>query len=74
MTRARLGLLAWLLLAPACSVAHRVEVFPTGAPKRWVCLDGLPVKVLQDVRCLEGVCGYTCAPGRWTAPATDCDP
>ena len=61
--------LALLLVAAGAScsgsVTHRVEVFPEGAPKRWVCLDGLPVRVLQDVRCLDGVCGYTCAPDRW---------
>ncbi len=65
---------AWLLLvalaAPACggAVTHRVEVYPAGAPKRWLCGDGLPVRVLQDVRCVDGVCGFTCAPERWTTP------
>ena len=54
-----------VLLMSACSIAHRVEVFPPGAPKRWICLDDLPPFVLQDVRCVDGICGYTCAPDRW---------
>ena len=33
------------------------------------CLDGQPVKVLQDPGCLRGVCGYTCAPDRWQVDA-----
>jgi len=51
--------------ASSCSVAHRVEITPPGAPQKWVCLDGLPVRVLVDARCTDGVCGYTCAPARW---------
>ena len=59
-------LLVLVIVAGAsCSVTHKVEVFPHGAPKIWVCVDGLPVRVIQDVRCLDGICGYTCEPGRW---------
>jgi hypothetical protein len=29
------------------------------------CLDGLPARVLVDVACRDGVCGWTCAPNRW---------
>ena len=54
-----------LLLAGGCSVAHRVDVVP-GAPRRGVCLDGYPVRLLLDVRCQDGICGYTCAPDRWS--------
>jgi len=64
--RLALALLLAAASSGACSVAHRVEVFPMGAPKHWTCLDGLPVRTLQDVRCLEGVCGVTCAPDRWS--------
>jgi hypothetical protein len=53
------------LLSAGCSVSHRVEVFPHGVPKEWICGDGLPVKVIQDVRCTSGICGYTCEPERW---------
>jgi hypothetical protein len=63
----RLALVVLAAAACGCSVVHRVDVTPPGAPKRWVCLDGLPVRVLVDVRCADGVCGYTCAPARWTA-------
>jgi hypothetical protein len=30
------------------------------------CADGLPPRILVDPGCPpDGVCGYTCAPGRW---------
>jgi hypothetical protein len=62
----KLALLAALMMMGAgCSVTHRVEVFPHGVPKQWVCGDGLPVRVIQDVRCTDGVCGFTCEPDRW---------
>ncbi len=66
----RLALVLLVVGSASCAVTHRVEVFPHGAPKRWTCLDGLPVRVLQDARCLDGICGFTCAPERWaiTAP------
>ena len=66
MTRVAALLLA--ALVPGCAVTHKVEVFPHGAPTKWICADGLPVKVIQDVRCSDGVCGYTCEPDRWTHP------
>jgi hypothetical protein len=37
-----------------------------GAPT--VCPDGKPLKILTHPDCDRGVCGYTCAPGRWTEP------
>jgi hypothetical protein len=32
-----------------------------------ICADGLPLRLLQDPRCTDGLCGYTCAPDRWRA-------
>lgn len=33
------------------------------------CHDGLPPLVFVDVGCPpDGICGYTCRPGRWDAP------
>jgi len=30
------------------------------------CADGLPIEILQDPACPpDGVCGYSCLPGRW---------
>jgi hypothetical protein len=59
---------AWLALvtctAAGCSIGHRIDVTPPGAPQ--ACLDGRPVRLLQDARCQDGICGYTCAPDRWT--------
>jgi len=35
-------------------------------PPHEICPDGLPVKRLQHPACApEGLCGYTCEPGRW---------
>jgi len=32
------------------------------------CADGLPVEILIDPACPpDGVCGYSCLPGRWGA-------
>lgn len=52
-----------LLTGAGCSVGHRIDVQAT-APLQ-ACLDGRPVKRLQDARCADGICGYTCAPDRW---------
>jgi hypothetical protein len=44
-------------------------VLSSCAPIRLVpthrCQDGLPMRVLVDVACRDGVCGWTCAPDRW---------
>jgi hypothetical protein len=32
------------------------------------CDDGAPVRVLTDVRCRDGICGFSCAPDRWVPP------
>ncbi len=29
------------------------------------CGDGAPVRLLTDVRCRDGLCGFSCAPDRW---------
>jgi hypothetical protein len=61
------ALLALALLTGAgCSIGHRIDVVPAGAPA--ACLDGRPVRLLQDARCQDGICGYTCAPDRWARP------
>ena len=34
-----------------------------------ICADGLPPRVLQDPACRpDGMCGYSCLPGRWDSP------
>lgn len=53
-----------LLLVPASCA--------TRAVRRVKCADGLPVRLLLDEACPpDGVCGYTCAPGRWRPAARD---
>jgi hypothetical protein len=32
------------------------------------CRDGAPARVLIDPRCVDGICGVSCAPGRWNTP------
>jgi hypothetical protein len=44
----------------SCGCALRLHVVPTR-----LCQDGLPIRVLVDARCRDGICGYTCAPDRW---------
>jgi hypothetical protein len=46
------------LLSTGCGL--HLHVVPTRT-----CQDGLPVRVLVDVACRDGICGYTCAPDRW---------
>jgi hypothetical protein len=58
------GLLA--LLAIGCGgldgdLKHRFHL------RSLICADGLPLRLLQDPRCDDGLCGYTCAPDRWRA-------
>ena len=66
------GLLAGLfvvlgLAGPGCVVRRTIELAPTSAAPRY-CADGRPVKILQHPDCTGGICGYTCAPDRWTEP------
>jgi len=68
---AGLWLILWgalLLGAPGCVVRRTIEVTPTSGTPR-ICADGAPVKILQDPACTNGICGYTCDPTRWKAPA-----
>jgi hypothetical protein len=52
------------LLGASCT--HPVAIQRVQAAIRSVnCGDGLPAKILIDVRCPDGVCGYTCVPARW---------
>jgi hypothetical protein len=37
-------------------------------PPTMTCPDGRPVRILVGADCDEGICGYTCAPGRWRDP------
>jgi hypothetical protein len=48
-----------VLLGTGCAL----NVTPT-QPK--VCLDNQPPKLILNDACKDGVCGYTCEPGRWT--------
>jgi hypothetical protein len=56
------------MLASGCGLEsdlkHRLHL------RSLVCADGWPVKLLQDSRCPDGICGYTCAPGRWADVVT----
>jgi hypothetical protein len=48
-----------LLLFGGCALRRRVHVFPR-------CADGLPPEILIDPACPpDGICGYSCLPGRW---------
>ena len=52
--------LALALLSVGCVPrAWNLRTFPR-------CADGLPVEILIDPACPpDGVCGYSCLPGRW---------
>ena len=59
--RALPGLLVLALLTGSCCgpLRARLHLFPR-------CADGLPVEVLLDPACPpDGICGYSCVPGRW---------
>jgi hypothetical protein len=59
------------LLTSACATSgwHRLErdiaIRALHPPATWLCADGRPVRVLVDLGCAMGVCGWTCAPDRW---------
>ena len=60
------ALVASALAASSCGIHHATKI-AIGLPQPQtmpVCLDGLPVLVLQSLTC-GGICGFTCAPGRW---------
>jgi hypothetical protein len=56
------GLVA--LVSSSCSLAAREE--RALRLHSLICADGWPLRVLQDPQCPQGICGYTCAPNRWT--------
>jgi hypothetical protein len=64
MTRLAVALLVATTAGACLSVETKLLAPPTPA----VCRDGRPIRILQDPECTDGICGYTCAPGRWTAP------
>ena len=64
-TRRVAALLLGLLLQAGCALNVTPMLTP-GVPR--VCTDGLPPKLFLGERCQNGVCGYTCEPGRWPPP------
>lgn len=61
MIRRLIVLACVLLVSSSCAVSIRRLVI---MPRR--CADGLPPLILVDVACLpDGICGYSCVPGRW---------
>jgi hypothetical protein len=56
------ALLLIVLTSSACVTRRwHLHAFPR-------CADGLPVEILIDPACPpDGVCGYSCLPGRWGA-------
>ena len=42
-----------------------VEAKFLAPPHPMICRDGRPVKILQHPDCTQGICGYSCVPGRW---------
>jgi hypothetical protein len=70
-TRAGAAAIVALALASAsCLGLHRLDVDQVRALVRaFDCHDGSPARILVDPHCQQGICGVTCAPDRWTAPA-----
>lgn len=67
LQRRSLALVLSALAASSCGVHHSASISRQPqdcADYSRACLDGLPTLVLQSLAC-GGVCGYTCAPGRW---------
>ena len=50
------------LVMPGCV---SVETKLLGPPRPLICRDGKPVLILQHQDCHDGICGYSCLPGRW---------
>jgi hypothetical protein len=66
-------LLALLVLASgsACANLHHVDAgidYVRALVRTMDCRDGSPARVLVDPHCVDGICGVTCAPGRWDPP------
>jgi hypothetical protein len=63
--------LALLVAASCCSACglHHLDASITALRdivRRQDCRDGAAPRVLVDPRCVDGICGITCAPDRWT--------
>jgi hypothetical protein len=65
MTRLLAGGMALALLGSACSSLAARELSELHL-RSLMCVDGRPLRLLQDPLCPNGICGYTCAPDRWT--------
>jgi hypothetical protein len=68
------ALVALLLAATAsgaCLSAHRFDAgldYVRELVRHVDCRDGAPARILVDPRCVDGICGVTCAPDRWRPP------
>jgi hypothetical protein len=67
------GLVALLLAAIACGACltpHRFDVsldYVRALVRHVDCRDGAPARILVDPHCVDGICGVTCAPDRWSS-------
>ena len=60
-------------VSAGCGAAMSVSTTRAGAraagigylPREAFCQDGLPVRILTDPICANGICGYSCLPDRW---------
>jgi hypothetical protein len=59
-----LALLAAAAAASSCLTSGGAVTLHL-APTNLICPDRIPAKLFIDPRCPNGVCGYTCEPGRW---------
>jgi len=55
--------IALLLFTLSCAVTLTSPQLAPAAPR--TCLDQQPPKLFLNAACKDGVCGYTCEPGRW---------
>jgi hypothetical protein len=56
-------------LGLACLLVALLGSLGCSLPLRRTCLDGWPMKILQNPQCPRGICGYTCDPDRWKEAA-----
>ena len=69
--RFAIALLATGAACGACSGLHHVDAgidYVRALVRTMDCRDGAPARILVDPHCVDGICGVTCAPGRWDAP------
>ena len=57
--------LGLVLVLGASSGCLSLEARFLGPPTPLICRDGMPLRILQHPDCTNGICGFTCAPGRW---------